>query len=85
MDWKEKEKVMRICLVVTTLLLVFVVSPAFAEEFCVVQNPSTKKCKISNKKSDGTLMLIGTSCYPTADEAKAARKAAVECQKPKNQ
>jgi hypothetical protein len=65
-------------------LMMFLVSAAFAaEEFYVVQNPKTGQCKISNKKDDGTNVMIGTSSYATADEAKAARKAAAECKKAK--
>ena len=53
------------------------------EEFYVVQNPKTKSCKISNKKDDGKNIMIGTSSYSTADEAKAAKHAAPECKEEK--
>jgi hypothetical protein len=40
------------------------------------------KCKIVKAKPQGDkLILIGTDSYATKDEAKAARKAAVECKK----
>ena len=65
-------------------LMVFVVGSALAaEEFFVVQNPETKNCKISNSKDDGQHVLIGTSGYPTVEEAKVARDAAPECKKVK--
>jgi hypothetical protein len=63
-------------------LVAFITSAAMAaEEFYVVQNPDTGNCKISNKKDDGKNIMIGTSSYPTAEEAKAAKKAAPECKK----
>jgi len=55
-----------------------------AEEYFVVQDLSTKKCETSKRKPDGeTTIMIGTSSYKTQEEAKAAKKAAAECQKPK--
>jgi hypothetical protein len=62
----------------------FLVAPVFAaEEFYVVKNPKTGSCKISNKKDDGQHVMIGTSSYPTAEEAKAAKNAAAECKEEK--
>ena len=61
-------------------LVAFITSAAVAaEEFYVVQNPKTGNCKISNKKDDGKNIMIGTSSYPTVEEAKAAKKAAPQC------
>ena len=74
---------MKIRLLAASLMAFLASAAVAAEEFYVVQNPSTKSCKISNKKDDGTNIMIGTSSYPTADEAKAAKKAAPECQEPK--
>ena len=48
-------------------------------EFYVVKNPKTAECKISNKKDDGEHVLVGTASYQTAEEAKAAKNAAPEC------
>jgi hypothetical protein len=73
---------MKICLAAS--LMAFLVTAAVAaEEFYVVQNPKTGNCKISNKKDDGQNIMIGTSSYPTAEEAKAAQKAAPECKEGK--
>jgi hypothetical protein len=61
-------------------LVTFITSASVAaEEFYVVQNPKTGNCKISNKKDDGTNVMVGTSSYATAEEAKVAKKAAPEC------
>ena len=74
---------MKIYLVAASLMAFFVGSALAAEEFYVVQNPKTGSCKISNKKDDGMNIMIGTSSYPTAEEAKAAKKAAPECKEAK--
>jgi len=61
-------------------LIVFVTTPALAAEFYVGQSTSTKKCDIYDTKPDGTtVVMVGTSSYPTRDAAKEARKAAPEC------
>jgi hypothetical protein len=63
-------------------LLTLAVSPAFATEFYVAQDPDTKKCKIVDEKPDGsTMIMIGTSSYATEEEAKVARSktTAEEC------
>jgi hypothetical protein len=70
--------------VLATLLIAIPVTAAVAaEEFYVVQNPDTKNCKISNKKDDGKNVMVGTSSYPTAEEAKKAKNAAPECKEEK--
>jgi hypothetical protein len=74
---------MKICLLAASLMAFLVSSALAAEEFYVVKNPKTGNCKISNKKDDGMNIMIGTSGYPTAEEAKAAKKAAPECKEPK--
>jgi hypothetical protein len=70
---------MKTRLLAASLMACLVSTAVAAEEFYVVQNPKTGNCKISNKKDDGMNIMIGTSSYPTADEAKAAKKAAAEC------
>jgi hypothetical protein len=68
----------------TVSVMALMVAPAFAaEEFYVVKNPKTGSCKISNKKDDGQHVMIGTSSYPTAEQAKAAKNAAAECKEDK--
>jgi hypothetical protein len=66
-------------LLATLLIAVPISAAVAAEEFYVVQNPDTKNCKISNKKDDGKNVMIGTSSYPSAEEAKKAKNAAPEC------
>ena len=70
---------MKIYLVAAGFMALLVCPALAAEEFFVVQNPETKNCKVSNKKDDGENVLIGTTGYATADEAKAAKAAATEC------
>jgi hypothetical protein len=66
--------------VVVAAALVIVATPVLAAEYYVAQDPTTKKCNIVKEKPDGkTLTMIGTTSYPTKDEAKTARKAAAEC------
>jgi hypothetical protein len=50
-----------------------------------VQNPKTKACKISNKKDDGKNVMVGTSSYRTAEEAKSAKNRAPECKEEKKE
>ena len=65
---------------VTSLTILFATAtPVLAAEFWVSQDPQTKKCKIVETMPDGKIhVLIGATSYPTKDEAKAARKVAVE-------
>ncbi|MGH6802318.1 MAG: hypothetical protein ACREC3_03005 [Methyloceanibacter sp.] len=66
---------------IAAILTIFV-TPALAAEFYVAQDPETKKCKIVTEKPDGqALIMIGTTSYPTKEEAKKAKKAAAECPK----
>jgi hypothetical protein len=83
LKWHEMEKTtMKLRLTIATLL-VAVAGPAFAAEFYVAQNPTTKKCKVVEAMPDGqTKIMVGTSSYATKAEAKAAKKAAAECKKP---
>jgi len=68
----------------TASLMGLLVAPVFAaEEFYVVKNPKTGSCKISNKADDGEHVMIGKTSYPTANEAKAAKNAALECKEEK--
>jgi hypothetical protein len=62
------------------ILSVLVVTPAVANEYYVAQK-AVKKCKVVDEKPDGTTwVMVGTSSYPTLDAARAAKKAAPECQ-----
>jgi septal ring-binding cell division protein DamX len=74
---------MRSLYLAVATLLVFGVGSALAAEFYVAQDTAPKKCKIVKTKPDGkTMRMIGTSSYATKEEARAAIKAAAECQKP---
>jgi hypothetical protein len=74
---------MKLHLLAASLMALFVSAAVAAEEFYVVQNPKTGSCKISNKKDDGQHVMIGTSSYPTAEEAKKAKNATPECKEKK--
>jgi hypothetical protein len=75
-----KETKVQLRLFVVSLTIVFATTtPGVAAEFWVSQDPSTKRCKIVEGMPDGkTAVMIGATSYPTKDEAKAARKVAVE-------
>ena len=74
---------MRSLYLAVATLLVFGVGSALAAEFYVAQDTAPKKCKIVETKPDGkTMRMVGTSSYATKEEARAAIKAAAECQKP---
>ena len=66
--------------VVIAATLTAFVTPAFAAEFYLAQDPSTKKCKILEAKpADQTMVLISAEPYASREEAKAAKRAAKEC------
>jgi hypothetical protein len=67
---------------VVSCLLVLSASPVLAAEYYVGRNVSTGECKVSTTKPDGkTMVMVGTSSYPTKAEAKTAKQAATECPK----
>jgi hypothetical protein len=58
--------------------------PKAAPAFFVAQDAATKKCKIVRTEPDGaSLIMVGTSTYPSRDEAQAAAKDAEECKQAK--
>ena len=65
---------------VVAVMLTAFATPALAEEWYVVQDPTTKVCDKTRKKPDGqSMVMVGTGSYATEDEAKAAIKAAPDC------
>ena len=51
-----------------------------ATEWYVAQDPVAKDCSVVSAKPDGKkLVMIGSSAYPTRDEAKKAKHTAPEC------
>jgi len=76
------ESSMRKLLVTAVLVLNFSVPSLAADEFYVAQDPVAKDCQIVKEKPDGkTLVMLGTSSYPSRDAAKAAKKANPECKR----
>ena len=77
---------MKRCVLLAALFLAGATSPAFAAEYWVSQDPTTKECTIVETMPDGsTQVMVGASSYPNRPDAKAAKKAAVEagvCIKP---
>lgn len=69
---------MQLRVFVTSLtIIIATATPVLAAEFWVSQDPQTKKCRIVETMPDGkSQVMIGATSYPTADGAKAARKAA---------
>jgi hypothetical protein len=54
-----------------------------AQEFYVIKDPKAKGCEIDREKPDGvTKVMVGTSSYSSRADAKAAKKAAPECEEP---
>jgi hypothetical protein len=74
---------MKLKLALAALALV-IATPAFAAEYYLVQNATSKKCSVASKKpASAKVMLVGDgTAYPTKKEAQAALKAADAC-KPK--
>ena len=69
---------MQLRVLVTSLtIIIATATPVLAAEFWVSQDPETKHCKIVETMPEGKVM-IGATSYPTEDEAKAARRVAVE-------
>jgi hypothetical protein len=61
-------------------LLAITVTPALADEFYVGQNIKTRACDIFDVKPDGTtIVMVGTTSYPSRQAAKDARNSAPEC------
>jgi hypothetical protein len=65
---------------VTSLTIIAATAtPVLAAEFWVSQDPATKHCKIVETMPDGkSAVMIGATSYPTKEDAKAAKKVAVE-------
>jgi hypothetical protein len=69
-------------LVLAAVAFVALLSPSLAAEFYVAKNTETGKCVVGEQKPDGTkYVMIGTTTYPTKEEAKAAKKASPDCKK----
>jgi len=68
---------------VAALVVLNISTPCLAAaEFWVAHDPVAKDCQIVRKKPDGkTLIMLGTSSYPTRDAAKAAKRATPECRR----
>lgn len=56
-------------------------APAFAATvYYVGQDAATKKCSVSDKKPDGTkVMMVGKTSFKTKAEAETAMKADKDC------
>jgi hypothetical protein len=68
--------------VIAATLVAAISTPAFAEFFYVVQDISTKACRLSHIPPDPkTTKLVGVTAYMTKAEAKAAERNAEECKK----
>ena len=62
------------------LLVAGFATPAFAAEFFLAQNNTTRKCSIVSKKPDGKrLTQLGTQSFKTKSAAETALKGMSEC------
>jgi hypothetical protein len=73
-------KKMKRTLVLAGFLAVAVSGAAFAEEFYVVQDTSTKKCTIVDKKpTSTTTTVVGNGVFKTRTEAETGMKSIKVC------
>ena len=71
---------MKRTLILAGLITVAVSGAAFAEEFYVVQDTSTKKCTIVDKKpTTSTTVVVGNGVYKTKTEAETGMKTVKVC------
>ena len=67
---------------IATGLVVLLASPAFASDFYLVQNVTTKRCKVVETQPDGKKWVtFGTTPYPTLEAARAAKRTNTGCVK----
>jgi hypothetical protein len=75
----NKEDAMRTYLIGAGLLL-SLTAPALAEEFYIVQNPTTKKCTIiTERPTTTTTTVVGGTTYTTRTEAQNSLKTTEVC------
>ena len=66
--------------IIGAALLLSMTAPALAEEFYIVQNPTTKKCTIvTERPTTTTTTVVGNSTYTTRTEAQNALKTTKVC------
>ena len=71
--------------VLATILTFTLLTPAFATDFFVSQDTTTKKCTVVETKPDGTppesdaTMMVSDQTYKSKADAEAAMKAMKEC------
>jgi hypothetical protein len=71
---------MKRTLILAGLITVAVSGAAFAEEFYVVQDTSTKKCTIVDKKpTTSTTVVVGNGVFKTKTEAETGMKTIKVC------
>ena len=69
-------------ILVASIVMAGLVSPAFAATYYVVQNSKTHKCSVSTSKPSAkskTSVLVGDAGYKTKKEATDAMAGATEC------
>jgi hypothetical protein len=71
---------MKRTLILAGLITVAVSGAAYAEEFYVVQDTSTKKCTIVDKKpTTSTTVVVGNGMFKTKTEAETGMKSIKVC------
>jgi hypothetical protein len=71
---------MKMKTVLAATLLVSFAAPAFADEFYVVRDTTTKKCTIVDKKpTTTTTVVVGNGAFKTRTEAETGMKTEKVC------
>ena len=73
---------MKVKLLVASILMAGLASPAFAATYYVVQSTKTQKCSVTMSKPSAkskTAALVGDAVYKTKKEATDAMAAAAAC------
>jgi hypothetical protein len=81
-DKKEEDTQMNFKTVLAAALLAAFVTPAFAEEYYVVQDVKTKKCTVVSQKPVDTSMTVVSpagTIYKTHSEAETGMKSVKVC------
>jgi hypothetical protein len=79
-DQHQRGTTMKAKILIAAALAVSFAAPAFAQEFYVVRDATTKKCTIVDKKPTvTTTTVVGSTTYKTRTEAETGMKTVKVC------